>query len=154
MVAGRDLEHVNVGELKQNCDSFGPTAPMWSILSRPEGWDTDALSATGRADIESVIMALSDVEVQPTFGRALDFGYGMGRLSEALAGHFEEVVGVDIAPSMVALANRHNHVSDRCRYLVNDAPDLSYFDDVHFDFVYSNMVMQPRAQPFLTTGAA
>ena len=35
---------------------------------------------------------------------ALDFGCGIGRLSQALAEHFDQVYGVDISPKMIELA--------------------------------------------------
>src|SRR5258707_194558 len=74
--------------------------------------------------------------------RALDFGWGAGRLSQAIARRMAEVDGVDIARSMVDLAGRHNRYGDRCRYRVNTAPDLRLFGDGAFDFVYSSIVLQ------------
>jgi SAM-dependent methyltransferase len=75
-------------------------------------------------------------------GAALDFGCGVGRLTQALCRHFERAVGVDIAPSMIRLANQFNRFGDRCRYCLNEANDLRLFADDSFDFIYSNLVLQ------------
>ena len=80
--------------------------------------------------------------VTPRRGRALDFGCGAGRISQALARHFEHVVGVDIAPSMIALANQHNRHGERCRYVLNEHADLRQFQDSSVDFIYSRLVLQ------------
>ena len=75
-------------------------------------------------------------------GRALDFGCGVGRLTQALATYFDEAVGVDIAPSMVKLAKRYNRFKARCVYYVNREADLRLFPDQQFDFIYTNIVLQ------------
>jgi ubiquinone/menaquinone biosynthesis C-methylase UbiE len=72
----------------------------------------------------------------------LDFGCGAGRISQALARHFDRVIGVDIAPSMIALANQHNRHGERCRYVLNEQPDLRQFPDASVDFLYSRLVLQ------------
>jgi SAM-dependent methyltransferase len=74
--------------------------------------------------------------------RALDFGCGPGRLTQALAAHFEQVDGVDISPSMIALADRLNQRPDRCHYHLNDTNDLRRFQDQTFDVVYSSITLQ------------
>ena len=57
--------------------------------------------------------------------QALDFGCGVGRLTQALAEHFERVAGVDIAASMIARARQENRHGDRVRYVVNERSDLA-----------------------------
>lgn len=86
-----------------------------------------------------------------TRGRALDFGCGVGRATQALALHFDEVVGIDIAPSMIKLADQFNRHGEKCRHLVNDSKDLHLFPDDHFDFVFSTIVLQ-HMRPEYSTG--
>ena len=74
--------------------------------------------------------------------RALDFGCGPGRLTQALASHFGQVDGVDISPSMLELAQQLNQKPDRCHYHLNDTGDLRGFKDQTFDFVYSSITLQ------------
>lgn len=88
---------------------------------------------------------LSDIErsgVSYASGRALDFGCGVGRLTQALAEHFEECDGVDIAGPMIDEARRINRHGDRCRYHVNDTANLQLFPSASFDFVLSIIVLQ------------
>jgi ubiquinone/menaquinone biosynthesis C-methylase UbiE len=77
--------------------------------------------------------------------KALDFGCGVGRLTQPLACHFEEVTGVDISQSMIELAKRYNQSGERCRCYVNTAEDLGLFNDCEFDLVYSSLVLQHMA---------
>src|ERR1700682_912533 len=51
--------------------------------------------------------------------RHLDFGCGVGRLTQGPASYFASVRGVDIAPSMIELAKRHNRYPDVCHYDLN-----------------------------------
>jgi hypothetical protein len=75
-------------------------------------------------------------------GKALDFGCGVGRLTQAMCRHFEECHGIDIAESMVAKAREYNRHGARCHYHVNTKSDLSLFADHTFDFIYTNIVLQ------------
>jgi ubiquinone/menaquinone biosynthesis C-methylase UbiE len=74
--------------------------------------------------------------------RALDFGCGLGRMTRALAAHFEEVVGVDISEEMIRGARDANGDVERAAFVVNRADDLSQFRDASFDLVYSVIVLQ------------
>lgn len=134
-------------------EEFGRKDPLYAALSRKRyrgnRWDPEEFFRTGREEIADVIDYLDGLAVEPERGRALDFGCGVGRLTQALAEHFDHVVGVDIARSMIERARRYEAHGDRVRYRVNTAPDLRLFEDASFDFVYSNKVLQhipPEAQ--------
>jgi SAM-dependent methyltransferase len=133
-------------ELQTNWDQFGRTDPMWAILThqdkRGNGWRPDEFFATGRQEIADVLGYLAGLGLPKARRAALDFGCGLGRLTQALGEHFEWVTGVDIAPSMIEGARRHNRHGDRCRYVVNGRDDLSVFPDSSFDLIYSNIVLQ------------
>ncbi|HVS84192.1 MAG TPA: methyltransferase domain-containing protein [Gaiellaceae bacterium] len=77
-----------------------------------------------------------------TFGAALDFGCGAGRLTQALARRFERVVGVDVAPAMIEAARALDASGGRAEFVLNEDPDLRRFADASFDLVYSNLVLQ------------
>lgn len=71
---------------------------------------------------------------------ALDFGCGVGRLTQAMASRFTRVVGVDVSERMIDAArtlNRHDNV----KYVVNAEATLPFADET-FDFVYSMVVFQ------------
>src|SRR5215813_1192715 len=97
--------------LKEHWNRFGKTDAMGAILSWPEKmdgkWDHDEFFRTGVTEIAWILRYAETL--YPGFGRqkALDFGCGVGRLTQALTAHFDEVHGVDIAPSMIALASRY-----------------------------------------------
>jgi SAM-dependent methyltransferase len=136
--------------LQSNWDEFGRVDPFWAVLSDPRrkgrGWDPDEFYETGRVEIDGVLRGLSELGLRLDRRRALDFGCGAGRLTQALCKHFQAVVGLDIAPSMISLAEEKNLFGDRCKYLVNDSDDLRLFDDGAFSFIYSRIVLQ-HVQP-------
>jgi SAM-dependent methyltransferase len=119
---------------------------MWAVLATPEKkgnrWDADEFFATGIADVARVMHWIDEIGIARPRGRALDFGCGVGRLTQALAGHFDEVWGVDIAPSMIDGARRLDRTGGRCRYVVNATADLASFEDASFTFILSLIVLQ------------
>jgi ubiquinone/menaquinone biosynthesis C-methylase UbiE len=133
-------------ELRKNWEAFGKTDPLYAILSWPdkEGgkWATEDFFANGREEVGKIMRFIELFEININRKKALDFGCGVGRLTQALAEHFEEVSGVDIASSMIELAEKYNKFGDRCKYHHNDSDNLGMFLDNHFDFIYSNVTLQ------------
>ena len=119
---------------------------MWAVLTGPfaaqRSWDEDAFFATGVAEIESVLERVRQTGVPIELRRALDFGCGPGRLTQALGRHFERVDGVDISETMIARARSLNRLGERCEYHLNPSADLALFGDASFDFVYSMITLQ------------
>ncbi len=137
--------------LQRNWEKMGATDPLWAVATAPQykggKWDEDAFFATGRAGVDEVLKWSRDHGLGVATQRALDFGCGVGRLTQALGEHFQEVVGLDIAPSMIEHADRYNRLGSRCTYVLNERADLTIFPDNHFDFVLSEitlMHMEPR----------
>src|SRR5215471_11410746 len=139
-------------ELRQHWNTFGKEDPLWAILTRDDArhqrWDVVEFFATGVTEIGTLMKRLEALGLPRMRRRALDFGCGVGRLTQALCGHFEEIVGVDIAPSMIRLAKAHNRHGRHCRYRVNKTADLRSFGDDHFDLIYSNLVLQHMRPDF------
>ena len=118
---------------------------LGSVLTRPTTepqWNTDDFFATGQADIAKLMTAAARVAPTLATRRALDFGCGVGRLTRALAAYFDEVRGIDIAPSMIARARQENGIPEGCHFEVNRRPHLRRFDNGVFDLVYSRLVLQ------------
>jgi SAM-dependent methyltransferase len=97
--------------------------------------------ATGKAEAAMWFSWFADIGLKPRLDRALDFGCGVGRLTQALASRYREVIGIDIAPSMVELAEQFNQ-NPSVRFVQSDKVDLSMFPDGHFDLVFSVLVLQ------------
>jgi SAM-dependent methyltransferase len=142
MMAPRDP----LDQLKKGWDEAGRIDPFWAVLSRPDKrgnrWDAQEFFETGIEEIEALMVHVGGLGVALTRGRALDFGCGPGRLTQALVSHFDQVDGVDISPSMIELADKLNRYPDRCHYHTNTETDLTVFGDSTFDFVYSWITLQ------------
>jgi SAM-dependent methyltransferase len=118
---------------------------LGAILTDPAkaggGWSLAEFMATGLAEIDTVMKHLSAIGHSPEFGGiALDFGCGVGRLTQAMARQFAFCVGIDISRRMIETAeslNQHEH----CSYVAAGGPHLP-FDEGTFSFIYSNIVLQ------------
>lgn len=127
-------------------EQFARRDPLWAILAVPGKrggkWDPADFFATGRAEVAGVLTYLDGLGVKVRRGNALDFGCGVGRLTQALAATFEHAVGIDISTTMVRLARRYNQHGRRCRYIANRREDLTCLGARRFDFIYTNVVLQ------------
>jgi len=137
---------MNVKDLRSDWDAFGRSDPFWAILTLPEKranpWQAQEFFETGLREIEELMRYIGSLGGSLHRRKALDFGCGVGRLTQALAGHFTEVHGVDVAPSMIELAEKYNRQGTGCRYHLNDVPSLRLFPDDTFDLIYSNITLQ------------
>jgi SAM-dependent methyltransferase len=137
---------MDIDRLQRHWNKLGNDDPLWAILTRPEkrggNWTPEDFFKDGENEISRVISYLESLRLPTRPQRALDFGCGVGRLTQALAAYCGHVVGIDIAPSMIDAAKRLNQHGDRCQYMVNLRPDLSILETGSFDFVYSNIVLQ------------
>ena len=137
---------MKLNQLQKHWDEFGKRDPLWAILTLPEkangGWDPAEFFANGEDEIQRAVSYARDQKAELNPQRALDFGCGVGRLTQALCQHFAECHGVDIAPSMIAGANQYNQHPERCHYHLNDKDNLRLFPDNYFDFIYSVIVLQ------------
>ena len=125
---------------------FASRDPLWAILTHADRkdsrWDTREFFETGVWEIGRSLEQVEALHPGLRKLRALDFGCGVGRLTQPLAQHFEQVYGVDISASMIEQARDYNQHGGRCKYVVNQTDDLRIFPDEHFDFIYSNITLQ------------
>jgi SAM-dependent methyltransferase len=137
---------MRLNRTKKHWDELARTDPFWAVLTdadkKGNRWQVDEFFATGiktvDAELESVRTHCPDLR----HGAALDFGCGVGRLTQALARHFDRVTGVDISAKMLAHARRFNRHGERVTYLLNTEPDLRQLANDQFDFVYSIITLQ------------
>lgn len=141
-------------QLKDNWQRFGLQDPLWAISTDPgtenNGWELERFFKVGRDTVAGSMQAVLALDLNPPLGRAraLDFGCGAGRLTRGLEAFFEEVVGVDVAASMIAKAQELSPPDSRCRYVLNEQPDLRIFETGSFDFVLTFIVLQHMRQEY------
>jgi SAM-dependent methyltransferase len=127
-------------------ERLGEADPMWAVLSDPNltgnRWDRETFFNTGLEEVGQNLRYLMSLNLEIDRDRCLDFGCGVGRLTQALCGYFDRCDGVDIAASMVQWARSFNQHGARCHYHVNNTDDLRLFDDGQFTFVLSIITLQ------------
>ena len=132
--------------LRRHWDELGRQDPLWAILTSPDKqgnrWSIDEFLQTGRDEIAAVMAYLDRRAIHVPRGRALDFGCGAGRLTRALAGYFDEVIGIDIAPSMIEAARQLHAGTGGIQFIVNTSTSLEGVESGSVDFVYSRLVLQ------------
>jgi len=137
---------VTLGRVKRDWEELGNADPLWAILTTPDKkgnqWNLEEFLQTGRDEVGALMARAQQLSLPTRRKSALDFGCGAGRLTQALADHFDSVVGVDISTSMLALAERLNQHGRRCRYILNGASNLAIFETGTFDLIYSRLVLQ------------
>jgi SAM-dependent methyltransferase len=135
-----------IEDVRRYWDDHAQRDPLWAILSMPDKkgrkWDLDAFFRTGIENVALVRYELERLGAMPARRTALDFGCGVGRLTQALAPHFDKVVGVDVSPRMIELASALNMFGDKVEYAANEVAHLRRFDDGTFDFILSMIVLQ------------
>jgi SAM-dependent methyltransferase len=137
-------------------EEWGQVDPLWAIVTASGkefgGWDVDEFFASGRATVESLWATTADHGLPRHRHRGLDFGCGIGRLTGPLGDHLDEVIGLDISPSMIELATTYHSGSANLTFRVHHHSDLSEFTDRHFDAVCSLLVLQhlPTHQAIVT----
>jgi SAM-dependent methyltransferase len=137
---------VSTRRLASAWEAHAQTDPYWAIIpadgTAGGGWDVDAFFKSGEADVDGILDQAAALGLTVRRASALDFGCGVGRLTQALAARFGSVVGVDVSSSMLELARTHNRFEDTCRYLQSASPDLNGLPAGGFDFILSLIVLQ------------
>jgi SAM-dependent methyltransferase len=127
-------------------EQMAQSDPLWAILSDPtkknRQWDIQRFFQTGHHEISPLFYHLDHLNIPVIKEKALDFGCGVGRVTQAMAAYFDSVVGVDISETMIRLAEKFNQFPGKVRYVHNQADDLKVFPDEEFNFLYSNIVLQ------------
>jgi len=138
---------------------FGETEPHWSVLTS-EMFTADKIEEninlfyeSGRGDLKFIFNPLTRSGIPATrFGKVLDFGCGVGRLSLVLAAYADQVLGVDISPPHLKLARER--AAQTCVMnvhfkAINGPADLDGLTG--FDLVVCLIVLQHNPPPVMAT---
>ncbi len=136
---------IDLERLRSDWDALAKRDALWAILTdgtKADGeWEVAEFLETGEIEMATVMGYLGGVGCLPdTAGAALDFGCGVGRLTQAMARRFAASVGVDISEEMIRKAKTLNQYG-HCDYLTSVTERLLFADE-SFAFVYSNIVLQ------------
>lgn len=144
-----------IKSLQRDWNDLAKIDPMWAIVSDPNKthgkWDPKEFFDSGRYRLDRFFSIAQEAGLSLPPGTALDFGCGIGRLTQALAEKMNTCYGVDISPEMISLAKTYNRFTDKVNYIVNPKNDLSIFDTNFFDLIISDVVLQ-HMPPFLMKG--
>ncbi|GAA4005831.1 class I SAM-dependent methyltransferase [Sphingomonas humi] len=127
---------------------WGRSDPYFAVLAHPQfGRETiaehrDAFFQTGEHYVASVLAGLEASSGAFPRRRALDHGCGTGRLTIPLSRAFEQVVALDVAPEMLAEAERNARGANRDNIHFHQADDRLSGVAGSFDFVLSHLVLQ------------
>ena len=140
-----------LSSLKDDWESLAERDALHAILTdatKAGGqWNITEFMATGSTEIEMLMRHLAGRGYVPNRdGTALDFGCGVGRLTQALGRYFGSCVGVDISQAMIQRAQSLNELP-HCQYVTTSDIPLP-FPAAAFSFVYSNIVLQHIPQRF------
>jgi SAM-dependent methyltransferase len=135
---------------------LGETDPFWSVLPaeafRAKSIDQEAKDrfyASGRRSAEAIDVIARRCEVDVARGGlCVEFGCGVGRVTEHLARRFEEVLALDISPGTLAIC-RHRLEQEGVRNVRTEL--ISSLSDVlalpHHDMLFSIIVFQHNPPP-------
>ena len=135
-------------------DALAELDPLWAILSDPQKkfgrWDRAEFFTTGDQEAGRVLGMCGSHGISVSYGKLLDFGCGVGRMTRAFSHHFKSCVGIDASEKMIGLAREFNSGHPRCEFISSDAGVLP-FAEKSFDFVFTVLVLQhlPRRRMIL-----
>jgi len=131
-----------------NWNTLAELDPLWAILSDPQkrssGWDRAEFFSTGDQEANRVLAMCRSHGISVSYGKLLDFGCGVGRMTRAFSRHFESCVGIDVSEKMIGLAREFNAGHPRCEFIASDAGVLPFVEK-SFDFVFTVLVLQHLA---------
>lgn len=127
-------------------DAHAAADPLWAVLSEPEKkgrrWGLQEFMRTGEREIALLYHKLAQMKQTIPEGLVLDFGCGVGRLTQALGRRRDQVIGADISPAMIEIAERLNHYPGRVRYVSTVTSGLDEWSKDSFALIYSSIVLQ------------
>ena len=128
---------------KRQWEDLGQLDPFWGMTgtNRFNRWDVEAFLHTGSEQVARLLQQIAHFERPKQWTTVLDFGYGVGRLSNAFRVHFEHYVGIDIAESLIIKAHQLHANLSQAHFIVSASPTLPIISN-SCDMVYCWGVLQ------------
>lgn len=140
------MSETSLASHRRDWEELATIDAKWSVLTSPgkrDTWMDSEFFATGEREIGQLLQTLRGFGYPKLFENALDFGCGVGRLTQALSQSFENTWGIDISARMLEQAKAN---VPRASFLLNDTSHLSFADGT-FDLVYTARVLQHLPHP-------
>lgn len=128
---------------------WGEDNPYYGVIS-DERYVGKALDASterdfylsGERDIEAVMRLVTTFHGKQKFAHAVDFGCGAGRLAIPLASYASKVTGIDVSPSIIAIARKKvpEKLKNRINFKLSDSTLRAL--PKTYDLVHSYIVLQ------------
>jgi SAM-dependent methyltransferase len=153
-----DVEPVVLDQLfsriKDQWNELGEREPYWSVLTGDDylraNFDPNQTafweSGRGHAAMVDYLPARNGVFVRRD--TCLELGCGVGRVTRFLAERFERVIGVDISPGNLKIAQEHldqNGITNVMLRLLSEPRDIENLEE--FDFFFSLITLQHNPPP-------
>jgi len=141
----------DLATIKEGWEQAAREDAMFNIVTDPRyvngGWNPDEFFRHGRAEIDTMLSRLDERGLRgPGRKKALDFGCGVGRLTQALLPEYKKAYGVDLTDEMVRLAREHNRWGTRCVYQRTGKHISPYINTGSCDLIYSRITLQHMPQ--------
>jgi len=137
---------MSIKSTKSTWERWAAVDPVYGIINlRGKSLFVDKDQAeffsTGRSDVEKVVEDLSDCQLMLRGQTAVDFGCGIGRITQNLSRYFGQVIGVDISSMMIEIARRLNN-NPNVTYLGTESTSLGFLKSGSVDFIFCLYVLQ------------
>ena len=157
-----DLSHqeneILFSEVKQTWTHLGEVDPYWAVLSSDQYHHLDnntiieKFYASGAIDLSLIKQTLIRNEVfLPNNSTVVEYGCGLGRVTSHLAREFHNVIGIDIASSMLVAANEYmkkNDIENVSFELLGSIQDIKSLPKC--DLFFSLIVLQHSPPPIIS----
>jgi SAM-dependent methyltransferase len=128
---------------------YGKEDPYFGVLSdaRYRGRELNddlrnEFFTSGRQHVETIVQVLRETFGDVPRGTALDFGCGVGRLSQPMASVFDHVIGADVSDGMLSEARKNASLADIRNVEYRNSSNLDWLQPRSFDLVHSYIVFQ------------
>lgn len=133
---------------------LGEIEPHFSVLSHPQYMPAafarhqDAFYASGADEFGAALRRLETLGLIPRRdGRAVEFGCGAGRVTRQLANAFAQVVGYDVSPNLLRLAEERFENQGVRNVDLRRIESVETLAVPPHDFFYSKIVFQHNPPP-------